>query len=328
MGLGDWLGGKKMPAPPRELRQSAEAVYGLAGDVGQRFDQLGVYNDDFLSRYAPGLTDTLAGDYGAARDTSIGQADVFGGLFSQAGAPILRQQAAETLAAGGIARQNDEAQRARDAVLAATSTQQQGLADSMLRRGIMGGVSDSPHVAALTGANAAAAANNARLQERNYGEMVRRQYAPLAAGFADAAMGRHGQAAQYAHGELNAREMLPSLAAAGYGRESALGSQASGLYGDASSLFGRSYQADVAKAQADNDRRSAIAGSIAKLGGMALGGAAGFAGGGGFTGALTGAYNASQGMPISFPGAQAGGGTNFGIGNNSPYDLYGGWGRY
>lgn len=315
MGLGDFFGGKKMPAPPVELRKSANAAFNLAGDFSGRVGELGGYTDSFLSRFAPHLTDTLARDYGDARTAAIGQKDVFGNLFEKAGAPILWQQAAETAAAGSQERQADEANLARDSVLSAVSAQQEGLADSMRRRGIVGGVSDSPHVAALTAASAASAANDARRTERNYGEQVRRAYAPMATGFADTEIARQQQGAGFAQAELGAREMLPALAAGAYGREGQLTNTAANLYGNASNLYSGAYAADVQKAQADNERNAAIWGNLTKLGGMVAGGVGGFAGGGGWTGAATGAYNASQGMPItssSIPAFSAAGrGTNF-----------------
>ena len=177
MGLGDWLGGKKMPKPPPEFYAAARAAFGVANDAKERLPMARTASDAYLKEL-PGYVSRETDFYGDAAAAAADRGGDYASLWDGAAAPILQQTGQEVLDAGSMMRQREEAERVAEMFNVSHADSNAAQMDALARSGRFGAGAFSSVDSAVAAAARAGLENKAMLDERNRGEAVRRAFVP------------------------------------------------------------------------------------------------------------------------------------------------------
>ena len=263
--LGDFLGGKKAPAPPSALGANAAKGEPLADAGVKLWHMLEPSLQDFASVWE-GEQNRVQQDALAARELAgerVGDYDELwqgeGGFLS-----LAQRTAAEAADAGSMARQAREQARAEKAAREGATSGLMRRRDAAFRRGIMlddgGGVME-----AVGGGIAAAAGTEARLRERDYGETVRRGLLPTSLNVGGMAPGYAGQRLGFSNTAANTRAEIPGgLTRVFAGGQGIIDGAFTGL-DSSNALWVTKYDADLQKHSADQARKRGIWNTVTSL---------------------------------------------------------------
>ena len=287
--ISDFLGGKKSPAPPPEFLENAQGAQDTARAMAKIYAELLPQLEELASEY-PEYADSFRSFATRAQNEITGLAEQDSELYDSYGAPIQKETFREALEAGSPERQSLEELRAGESASRGI-TELLSAERARERRAGLSPTSGTGALASIAAGGAVGAARNAaRINERNYGEDVRRSIFGSARQVGQDAINRYGAAADAAGTIADSFPREADALSGIRGAANPLGQQSLDARLTATDLFGTSHNANIQKHNADEARRGKIFSSIGDIAGKAFGlfgGSSPFSGGGGLFSAKT-----------------------------------------